>query len=128
LVSFAGPAPLMVQGDPALIAIAVSNGLRNAIEACLPVATAERKPPIVVNWNATDRDYWITVLDDGIGYPGNIQGAFEIGASTKEGHSGNGLPGVKAAMLSLSGSVELVPQKDKGCALNLSWPIVATKK
>ena len=128
LISFAGPTPLMVHGDPALIAIAVSNGLRNAIEACLPVATEERKPPIVVNWNATDRDYWISILDEGIGYPGSIPGAFEISASTKEGHSGNGLPGVKAAMLSLSGSVELVSQKDKGCALNLSWPIIAARK
>jgi signal transduction histidine kinase len=128
LVSFAGPAPLLVQGDPALVAIAVTNGLRNAIEASLPVAMDERKPAIVVNWNSTDRDYWISVLDEGVGYRGSIPGAFEIGSSTKEGHSGNGLPGIKAAMLSLSGSVELVPQKDTGCALNLSWPIIAVKK
>ena len=55
LLSFAGPAPSMVQGDPSLITIAVTNGLRNAIEACLPVATSEHKPPIVINWDATDR-------------------------------------------------------------------------
>ena len=53
-ISFAGPAPLMAQGDPSLITIAVTNGLRNAIEACLPVAADEQKPHIVINWNATD--------------------------------------------------------------------------
>ena len=127
-ISFAGPAPLLVQGDPGLVTIAVTNGLRNAIEASLPVAEENRKPSIIVNWDATDRDYWISILDEGVGYRGSIHGAFEIGATTKTGHSGIGLPAIKAAMLSLSGSVELVPQKDAGCILNLSWPILALKK
>jgi nitrogen fixation/metabolism regulation signal transduction histidine kinase len=127
LLSFAGPAPLMVHGDPSLVTIAVTNGLRNAIEASIPVSSGDYKPAIIINWNATDRDYWISVLDEGVGYHGSLSGAFEIGTSTK-GHSGHGLPAIRAAMLSLSGTAELVPQKDRGCALNLSWPIVETTK
>jgi signal transduction histidine kinase len=127
LVSFAGPAPLLVQGDPSLITIAVTNGLRNAIEACLPVATADHKPAIVINWDMTDRDYWISILDEGIGFHGSIPGAFEIGTSTK-GHSGHGLPALGAAMVSLSGTAELIPQKDKGCVLTLTWPVIGLSK
>jgi signal transduction histidine kinase len=123
-VKFAGTTPLMVHGDPSLITIAVTNGLRNAIEASLPVATDDRKPSIIINWDVTDRDHWISILDEGVGYTGSIPGAFEIGQSTKPGHSGNGLPAVKAAMLSLSGHVELIPQKDAGCVLQLTWPIL----
>jgi signal transduction histidine kinase len=127
LLSFAGPAPLLVQGDPSLITIAVTNGLRNAIEACLPVATPDHKPAIVINWDATDRDYWISILDEGIGFHGSIPGAFDIGTSSK-GHSGHGLPGLRAAMVSLSGTAELIPQKDKGCVLTLTWPVIGLSK
>ena len=127
LLSFAGTAPLLVQGDPSLITISVTNGLRNAIEACLPVATADHKPAIVINWDVTDRDYWISILDEGIGFHGSIPGAFEIGTSTK-GHSGHGLPALRAAMVSLSGTVELIPQRDKGCVLRLTWPVIGLSK
>jgi len=122
-VSFAGAQPTMVQGDPALIAVAVTNTLRNAIEASLPVASDSHQPPIIVNWGTTDRENWVSIIDEGIGFGGNIAGAFEIGSSTK-GHSGHGLPAAKAAMLSLSGKIELIPQEDKGCAVNLSWPVL----
>jgi len=122
-VSFAGSQPTMVQGDPALIAVAVTNSLRNAIEASLPVATDSHKPPIIVNWGVTDRENWISIIDEGVGYGGNIAGAFDIGTSTK-GHSGHGLPAAKAAMLSLSGQIEMIPQEDRGCVVNLSWPIL----
>jgi signal transduction histidine kinase len=125
-VSFAGVQPTMVQGDPALIAVAVTNVLRNAIEASLPVATDNHKPPIIVNWGMTDRENWISIIDEGIGFGGNIAGAFEIGSSTK-GHSGHGLPAAKAAMLSLSGKIEMIPQEDKGCAVNLSWPVLGAE-
>lgn len=127
-ISFVGTTPLLVQGDPSLITIAVTNALRNAIEACLPVADAVRKPSIVVNWGATDRDYWISILDEGVGFHGSTQGAFEIGNTTKAGHSGNGLPGIRSAMLSLSGASELIPGADAGCTLSLTWPIIALQK
>lgn len=126
-LDFAGQAPLMVQADRSLVAVAVTNGLRNAIEASVPVASTDHKPPIVVNWGATDRDCWISIIDEGVGFPGNVEGAFRIGMSTKGGHGGHGLPQVRAAMLSLSGSAELIP-KDKGCTLNLNWPIIGMTK
>jgi len=122
-VSFAGSEPTMVQGDPALIAVAVTNTLRNAIEASLPVAVDGQEPPIIVNWGMTDRENWVSIIDEGVGFAGNIAGAFEIGSSTK-GHSGHGLPAAKAAMLSLSGKIEMIPQDDKGCVVNLSWPVL----
>lgn len=122
-VSFAGAQPLIVQGDPSLVTVAVTNTLRNAIEASLSVATEGYKPPIVVNWGTTDRESWVSIIDEGVGFGGSILGAFEIGSSTK-GHSGHGLPAAKAAMLSLSGNIEMVPNKDRGCTLNLSWPVL----
>ncbi|WP_172803679.1 HAMP domain-containing histidine kinase [Bradyrhizobium embrapense] len=125
-VSFAGPQPALVQGDPSLVTIAVTNGIRNAIEACLPIAGEDHKPAIVVNWGRTDRDNWVSIIDEGMGFSGSISGAFEIGTSSK-GHSGHGLPAAKAAMLSLSGTIELVPQKDRGCTLNLNWPIISVQ-
>jgi signal transduction histidine kinase len=125
-LSFAGPAPMIVQGDRSLITIAVTNGLRNAIEASIPVVSADCEPAIVVNWNTTSRNYWISIVDEGVGFHGNIAGAFEIGASTK-GHGGHGLPAMRAAMISLSGSAELIPQRDRGCQVLLSWPIIGAK-
>ncbi|MCK1480740.1 sensor histidine kinase [Bradyrhizobium sp. 197] len=122
-VSFAGVQPLMVQGDSSLVTIAVTNGIRNAIEACLPTAKEDHKPAIIINWGKSDRDNWISIIDEGVGFTGSIPGAFEIGTSSK-GHSGHGLPAAKAAMLSLSGTIELLPQKDRGCALTLSWPMI----
>lgn len=44
------------QGDPSLVAVAITNGLRNAVEACLAVAQ-DQKPKITINCDATDRDY-----------------------------------------------------------------------
>lgn len=102
------------QGDPSLAAIAITNGLRNTVEAYLAVAQDQR-PKITINWDATDRDYWVTILDEGIGFPRNIEGAFEIGNGTK-GHLGHRLPSVRAAIQCLSGRIELIPQDDKGCA------------
>lgn len=121
-INFIGHEAIIVQGDPALIAVAVTNTLRNAIEASLPVADIINRPKIIVNWGVTDRENWITIIDEGVGFIGNIGAAFEIGTSTK-GHSGHGLPAAKAAMLSLSGQIEMIPQKDRGCAINLSWPV-----
>lgn len=126
-VTFTGQTPLIVRGDTSLITIAVTNGLRNAIEACLPVAAEGRSPEIVVTWGKTDRDNWVSIIDEGVGYHGSLAGAFEIGTSSK-GHSGHGLPATRAAMLSLSGTSELIPQKDRGCTLNLNWPIIANQK
>ena len=122
-LDFTGKAPLLVQGDQSLVTIAVTNGLRNAIEASISIASEEHKPLIVVNWGATDRDYWISIIDEGEGFHGNIAGAFNIGTSNKPGHGGHGLPAIRAAMLSLSGTADLVP-KERGCALNLSWTII----
>tara|TARA_R110002074_G_scaffold303063_2_gene474261 strand:- start:845 stop:1108 length:264 start_codon:yes stop_codon:yes gene_type:complete len=85
------------------------------------------KPTIVVNWAETDRDYWIAILDEGVGIHGGIEGAFEIGTSTKN-HVGHGLPGIRAAMLSLQGTATLEPRKDRGCTLALTWPVLGSKK
>ncbi|MDN3276889.1 hypothetical protein QWJ07_21680 [Frankia sp. RB7] len=121
-INFIGETPMLALGDQSLISIAVTCGLRNAIEACIPVAAENFRPQIVINWGATDKEYWISIIDEGVGFRGAAAGAFELGATTKTGHSGNGLATVRTAMQSLSGLAELVPQKDRGCGLHLSWP------
>jgi signal transduction histidine kinase len=119
-VSLHGPNPLVIRSDPALVRFAVSNGLRNAIEA---IAESGGNDPhgIVVTWVAIDVDYWVAVLDRGPGLIGPIESAFEIGKSTKQGHSGFGLAIARQAIETLGGTVTLQPATGGGVLYKISW-------
>jgi signal transduction histidine kinase len=113
--------PCVVEGDKSLIALCVSNGLRNAVEATVATGTPVDRVPITVAWGSTDVDYWVSILDQGIGFKGVLQKAFEIGSTTKEGHLGMGLAIVQQSMVSLSGRATLVPNK-RGVRFEIRWP------
>lgn len=117
-----GSTPFLVVGDAGLVELAVSNGLRNAIEATLVTAEDGKVRQVLVSWGKTDREYWIRVLDEGIGLPPGVDRAFDIGTSTKKGHLGMGLPLVARAMETLHGHRSLEPREDKGSRLMLAWP------
>lgn len=117
-----GPRPLNVRGDRKLLRLAIGNGLRNAAEAA-SASGKEGGGRITVTWDATDVEYWISVLDDGVGLPGSGARAFDYGFTTKDGHLGMGLPTVKLAMESLGGSATLESEQTEGARLILRWPI-----
>lgn len=122
-VDLAGPSPLLLVGDRSLIELALSNGIRNALEAAEQMDGAGDLPPVVVSWGETDRDFWIAVLDRGMGPPEAASRAFEIGTTTKKGHLGMGLATARQAMQSLGGEVALSLRGEGGGArFDLRWP------
>jgi signal transduction histidine kinase len=116
-----GAVPCIVEGDSGLVALCVSNGLRNAVEATVATAGELTELPVTAAWGTTDVDNWVSILDVGIGFKGNLQKAFEIGSTTKEGHLGMGLAIAEQAMTSLGGRLSLVPN-NRGVKFELRWP------
>jgi signal transduction histidine kinase len=119
-VALVGPKPMMVSSDPTLIRLAICNGVRNAFEA-VATAHADEPNPIIITWGQTDIDYWVAVLDRGAGIIGPSEGAFGIGKSTKQGHSGFGLAIARQAMETLGGTVALEPAAQGGARYEARW-------
>jgi signal transduction histidine kinase len=116
-----GPQPCIVYGDSGLVSLAFTNGLRNAIEATNALAIDAPRAAITVAWGTTDVDYWISIVDLGIGFKGNLQRAFDIGTTTKPGHLGMGLATASQAATSMSGRILLVPN-ERGVRFEMRWP------
>ena len=119
-VSLLGPKPLMIMSDRALVRLVVCNGVRNALEAVAAPNPADPHP-IVITWGETDVDYWVAVLDRGMGIVGPVESAFEIGKSTKQGHSGFGLAVARQAIETLGGTVVLQPAAEGGARYEARW-------
>jgi K+-sensing histidine kinase KdpD len=119
-ISPQGPRPLVITSDPALLRLAVQNGVRNAIEA-IGEAPTDDPHPIVLTWGETDTDYWIVVIDRGLGIVGPTDSVFEIGKTRKAGHIGFGLPIARQAIETLGGSVTLEPATGGGTRYELRW-------
>lgn len=119
-VSLHGAKPLVITSDRALLRLAVSNGLRNAVEAVSGRPDTEPHP-IVVTWGETDVDYWVAILDRGPGVTGFTESAFGIGKTTKKGHSGYGLAIARQAIETLGGACTLQPAKEGGARFEIKW-------
>jgi signal transduction histidine kinase len=117
----AGPLQCLVAGDSGLIAMCLNNGLRNAIEATSVLSPDTKSPAITIAWGQTDIDYWISVVDSGVGFKGNLQRALEMGTTTKQGHLGMGLAIANQALGSLGGKLLLVPNA-RGVRFEMRWP------
>lgn len=121
-VSLVGSDSLLVDGDPKLLRLAVCNGLKNAVDA---VNAAPPRPNtearIVVSWDATDVECWITIVDDGLGLSGAAAEALPLGRTTKVGHPGMGLMIAKQAMDSLEGELSLSPAAHGGALFEVRW-------
>jgi nitrogen fixation/metabolism regulation signal transduction histidine kinase len=120
-ISPIGPKPFTLKGDPALIRMAVSNGIRNAVEAVMATGAEPAAHAVVINWGATEVDYWVSVLDRGAGIAGPVESAFEIGRSTKQNHSGFGLAIARQAINTLTGTVRLEPAREGGAVYTARW-------
>jgi signal transduction histidine kinase len=121
----AGPQQCIVVGDSSLVTLCLSNGLRNAIEATMALGADAKKPPIAVAWGQTDIDYWISIVDSGVGYKGNLLRAFEMGTTTKQGHLGMGLAIAHQALGSMGGKLLLTPNQ-RGVRFEMRWPKLAS--
>ena len=119
-VSKHGAKPMIINSDRALVRLAVSNGIRNAIESVSDTSYSE-PCPIVVTWGETDIDYWVAVLDYGPGLAGPTESAFGIGKTTKKGHSGFGLTIARQAIETLGGYCILQPAKEGGTRFEVRW-------
>lgn len=118
----AGPQECDIEGDAGLVCLSFTNGLRNAVDATAALMQdTEKCPDVIVNWGVTDVDVWIAIVDSGVGFRGNIAGAFEIGSTTKAGHLGMGLATAQQAMTSLGGSVRIFPLS-RGVRFEMRWP------
>ena len=126
VIQKAGPQPCVIEGDQGLILLCFSNGLRNAIEATATVQGEMDCFPITVVWGHTDVDCWISIVDLGSGFKGNIHRALEMGTSTKPGHLGMGLATANQALTSMGGQLLLVPNP-KGVRFEMRWPKKTTK-
>lgn len=119
-VSLHGTKPFLINSDRALVQFAVSNGVRNAVEAV--ICCVQNEPhPIVITWGKTDIDYWVAVLDHGTGVIGLTESAFDIGKTTKRGHSGFGLAIARQAVETLGGSCTLQSAADGGAHFEVRW-------
>ena len=119
-VSLLGTKPFIITSDQALLNFALANGIRNAVEANAALCSDEPHP-ITITWGETDVDYWAAVLDRGIGIVGPILSAFDIGTTTKVGHSGFGLAIARQAVETLGGSCTLQPVADGGTHFEIRW-------
>lgn len=123
-LSLARRDPIITTGDPTLVEMAVTNALRNAIEAVL-AKLEDNGGGIILNWGVTDTDSWIVVLDDGCGLPPGSDRLSDPGTSTKSkshGHLGMGLPIAQRAMESASGTFRLTPRAGGGVSCEIRWP------
>ena len=120
-VSLHGAKPMVITSDPALIRLAISNGIRNAVEAVSGKIVSQDPHPIVITWGATDVDYWVAVLDRGPGLVGPAESAFGIGKTTKKGHSGFGLAIARQAIETLGGACTLHPSTEGGARFEIRW-------
>jgi signal transduction histidine kinase len=117
-VDLEGRSPFLIIGDQTLLSLAISNGLRNALDANLESASDRH---VVVNWGETDVEYWVSVLDGGRGLLGTAEQAFAIGNTTKKDHLGFGLAIARQAMDSVAGVVRLANGTSGGALFEVRW-------
>jgi len=116
----AGTTPFIAVGDPDLITLATRNLLSNAVEATLDLGDEVAKArPVTINWGAGRGHYWISVIDRGIGWPGD-SALREKGRSTKTNHPGYGLAAVDRAAESFGGVFD-IGSEDGRTTATLSW-------
>ncbi len=120
-ISVQGSQPLLMSSDPGLLRLALSNGIRNAVDSVVTAHREKESHAIVVAWGKTDIEYSVAIIDRGVGIEGPIEAAFKIGRTTKGGHGGFGLAIVRQAMDTIGGTAVLQPDSSGGARLELRW-------
>ncbi|WP_313102931.1 HAMP domain-containing sensor histidine kinase [Brevundimonas sp.] len=115
-----GARELAVEADLGKLEIAVSNGLRNALDA---VASFSSVTPatITFTWGVTAAEVWLAIKDSGPGFPGDMPSEYvRRGVTGKTGHPGHGLALVRAVMESMGGEL-IVANKAPGAHFEIRW-------
>ncbi len=123
-VEFVGVRPFIITSGRQLIRLALSNGIRNAIEAISEKSQTLNRggdSHVTVTWGATDKDCWISIIDSGPGLPDSSCSSFNIGKTTKDGHPGFGLPIAKQALETLRGNISLTASPSGGAKFEIRW-------
>jgi two-component system, NtrC family, sensor histidine kinase HydH len=112
--------PLAWRSDPALLEQALLNLVRNAVEAVPPGAAGEV-------WIEAERtaagEIAIRVRDTGDGFPDAVrERLFEPFLTTKASGTGLGLAITRKLAVSLGGTLELRPGREKGVEATLRFP------
>lgn len=123
-ISYVGMRPFLVTGSKQLLRLALCNGIRNGIEAAAAIkreASVESIAHLVITWGKTDREFWISVVDDGPGLAGSAATSFGIGKSTKPNHAGFGLAIASQALETLGGLINLSASPGGGAKYEIRW-------
>ena len=120
-VNLEGSQPYIIKTDPALLSLAISNGIRNSSESINTLTNMSDDKSITVSWGGSDQEFWVSIIDEGIGVRGNPNEAFTIGNTNKTGHTGFGMGIMRQAIDSLGGTVELSNIESGGAKLILRW-------
>lgn len=117
---FAGPSPFLAEIDPGLFKLALSNVVRNAVEA-LDAAAADGETTITLNWGRAGHEVWVAVIDSGPGFDRDPSSLVDLGTTTKEEHIGFGLATAKQAMQAMEGDVYPSNAAEGGARVELRW-------
>ncbi|PNF12660.1 hypothetical protein A6J71_21995 [Enterobacter cancerogenus] len=104
--------------DGNLLGLAVINGIRNSLEAC---SGYQSKPSLVIRWGETNVDWYICVVDNGIGLSIPVDELKKRSVSTKINHLGYGLLIINNAMERIDGHWTLENDAAEGANLTLRW-------
>ncbi|WP_294338922.1 ATP-binding protein [uncultured Sphingomonas sp.] len=117
---FGGPTPFLAEIDQGLLKLALTNVLRNAIEATSGNAE-DQEPVITLNWGRAGYEVWVAVLDNGPGFERDPASLVDFGKSTKTEHIGFGLATAKQAMQAMEGDVYPSNAAEGGAKVELRW-------
>lgn len=120
-IDISGPANSVFKADKGQLRMAILNGLRNAVESTLLASKHRRPDNIVIAWGETDADYWIAIIDDGVGIGKLTDKAVRIGNTTKSGHFGMGLTIAQQAIQTLNGKMSVSSPNTTGAVFELRW-------
>ncbi|MEZ8198175.1 sensor histidine kinase [Vibrio splendidus] len=111
---------LLFETDRSMFRIIISNALRNAIQA-----TGSHNfdsNPILVNAGVTDRELWVSIIDNGTGLKEEQSVLMKSKYTTKPGNRGLGLAILNKAVTALNGEWELKNGASRGAEFHLELP------
>jgi signal transduction histidine kinase len=130
--------PVVVRDDPRMplvitdkefLKAAIANGLRNAIQAIEAKGGARTgEECVTVSYGVTDREFWISIIDEGVGLSGKSEAIFAATMTTKPGHSGLGLPIALEAINKLGGRLSLTSAVPSGAKFLVEVPLRAVSE
>jgi len=117
-ITLSGNKSIFCNCDKNLLGLAIINGLRNAIEAC---EDSQKKMNIVVRWGETNVDWYICIIDNGLGLKLSIEELKKRSVTTKTNHLGYGLLIINNAIERIDGHWSLENDAAEGANLTLRW-------